>query len=271
MRKSIRSQIHLCLERNDFWISLFLIFIFIAVNYVNNIVRYCDCDVSQMIHPMKLLMLETHNKWGFYFMQFFPFIIVFPAGFSYIYDSNRKTHTFLIARYGIKNYYYGKLISTFIVTFLAFMIPFFLEFILNILTFPLNATGDLSNAIPFDEEYIHMTKNYFMYEFWKCSPYVYTFFCLMIFSSIASAFSVFLVASSTFGIFKFRVLMFLPVYILLYILTAIGRITGLNFNYYTNICLFESSVRFDCLYIVISFVLIIISLFIVRYTANEVH
>ena len=269
--KSIKTQTRINFDRVSVYISMMIISVYILLNYYCNIQIYKGYDISQMIHPMKLLMLESHNKWGFYFMQLLPFILVIPAAFSYINDLNNHTSTLLIAKFGRKSYYYGKFVSVCLTTFLAFIIPLMLEFFITIAAFPHAAAGDLSNSIPYDEGYIQATNNYFAYEFWKSDPYVYTVVCLFLFSFVMSVFSGFLVSLSMLNIFKFRILLFLPAYLMLYLLRLAGNMAGINLKYTDNLYLFDTSERLGGLFYVIVLIILLVSLLMVRCKVNELY
>ena len=83
LKKSIKVQSIIIFKQRLYIIGFFIIFTFVLVNYFNNIKIYNGYDVSQMIHPTKLSLLNTYGKIGFYFMQYFPFILVIPASFSF--------------------------------------------------------------------------------------------------------------------------------------------------------------------------------------------
>lgn len=72
------------------------------------------------------------------FETVFPFIVVFPFSFSYITDLSVKVHPYLIGRMGRRNYFAGKIVTTFIGAFITIFIPFFINLLLCYITFPWN-------------------------------------------------------------------------------------------------------------------------------------
>ena len=217
-----------------------------------------------MIHPTKLSLLNTYGKIGFYFMQYFPFILVIPASFSFLKDKDNQTMVYVISRVGRANYYYGKIISVFLMTFLAFSIPLFLELLLNLIAFPAGAAGDQSGVKHYDLAYIQNTGNYLFAKIWKISPYLYSILFTIMLSSVASSFSVFTTALSMTKFTKYKVMVLLPVYLLLTIINAISTKFNANIKYTFYLMSHDTVPKMDCLYLVIAALLILISFILIK-------
>ncbi|MFP3156349.1 hypothetical protein LQZ18_18375 [Lachnospiraceae bacterium ZAX-1] len=176
---------------------------------------------------MKLLFLNVDNWNGniIYFILLYPILVVIPAGFSYAEDYETKNIVNVVARVGKKNYYAGKTIAVMATTFGVFTLPFLLEIILNCISFPLEATGNLSYYSIYDFEYNHELSNYFWLDLYLGWPYLYAVVCILFLGLVSAVLSVLVLAVSTFKI-KYKVFLFLPVYILLFLFDNVTNIFG---------------------------------------------
>ena len=68
LHKSIKLQIKIILRQKWFALSIVVIYFFVIINYFKNLHDFYNFDISRMIHPMKMSLLNTYGKWGFYFM-----------------------------------------------------------------------------------------------------------------------------------------------------------------------------------------------------------
>jgi hypothetical protein len=218
---SINMQLKVIWERKVATFILFLLISLMLVNYFNNVFTYRGTDVINMYHPMKLLTLSSYSEYSYYIMQYFPLLVVIPAGFSYFADKHLNQFIFIQSRVGARNYFLGKLIVVFLVTFFVFTVPFLIEILLNILAFPTTAVGDPSNRSTY--ELIDLFNMYLFSSLYKFSPYLYALFFTLVFGFFSSVLAIFTVAVSTFPI-KFKVLLFLPVYVLLYLLGMVKQL-----------------------------------------------
>lgn len=267
--KSIFSQCKIIYKQKLFLITVLIMYVFIIINYARNVKEFYGADISAIIHPMKMTLLNTYGKIGFYFMQYVPLILVLPASFSFMNDKSNDTKIYLSARFGVKNYYYGKLIAVFTMTFLAFFIPFIFEYVLNVITFPIQAVGDRSNLTTFDSSYQEMQKQYLFSELWKFNSYLYFFVFIAMFSFVMASFSTFVVSITMFPIVKFKVLAFLPAYCIFTFSNASGAILGIRMNYQDYLMAFDSGEKITSLYVIISLSLLLISAVIVRCRGTE--
>lgn len=267
--KSIFSQCKIIYKQKLFIITILIIYSFIIINYIRNIRQFYGADISAIIHPMKMTLLNTYGKMGFYFMQYIPLILVLPASFSFMNDKSNDTKVYLSAKFGAKNYYYGKIIAVFIMTFLAFSIPLIFEYVLNIVSFPIQAIGDRCNLPTFDSTYQQMETRYLFSELWKYNPYIYFFVFIMMFSFVMASFSSFVVSITMLPIVKFKILAFLPAYCVFTLSNAFDSILGIRMNYQDYLMAFDSGEKITSLYMIISLLLLLISIMIVRCRGNE--
>ncbi|WP_304941949.1 hypothetical protein [Vallitalea guaymasensis] len=242
--KSVRMQIKSILNHKEVFITVCILMLFVFINYFSNIIKYNGKDISDMYFPMKLLLLSSGSgPINYYFMQYFPLLVIIPVGFSYVHDRDSKEIIYIQSRVGLKHYYIGKIISVFLVAFFVFTIPFIIEMIFNCIAFPMNATGDLSNVNIYEKSYIEAVKNYFYYNLYVIHPYIYTLFITLVFGVICGILNVFVVAISMYNI-KFKILLFLPVYILLYGIGMIGHIfpsIKVSLSYFDYLSIFDCS------------------------------
>lgn len=101
-------QLQVIWERKIAVIMFFLLFCLVLMNYFNNVMTYRGTDIVDMYHPMKLLTLSNYSKYYFYFLQYYPFLVVIPAGFSLFADKRLNQYIFIKSRVGVRNYYIGK-------------------------------------------------------------------------------------------------------------------------------------------------------------------
>ena len=266
---SIITQMKIISKHKIFILSIVVIYAFIIINFAKNLRDFYGYDIRRLIHPMKMTMLNTYGKWGFYFMQYFPILLAFPASLSFLKDKDNGTEVYLRSKFGNRNYYYGKIIAVFIMTFIAFALPQFFEYILNIITFPIEAIGDQSNLSTFDPTYHEQVEKYWLSSLWKANPYFYYIFYIAMFSSVAAAFAAFTVGLSMTNIMKYKILALLPAYLILTLLSAVGSKINFPMNYVFYLMSFDASEKFDLLYPMISLVLFLISIVIARYKGKE--
>jgi len=219
--RSIKMQLKVIYEKKVAMIMLFLLLTLVLINYFGNVFTYQGFDVVNMYHPMKLLTLSSYSEYGYYLMQYFPLLVVIPAGFSLYADKHSNQLIYIESRVGARDYYWGKLIVTFLVTFFVFTAPFLIEIILNLIAFPFSATGHPSNLGYYERT--HHLKQILFSELYIRAPYLYAVFFTFLFGLFSGILAVFTVAISTFRI-KFKVLLFLPVYLLLYFIGMLNQL-----------------------------------------------
>ncbi|MCI5621665.1 MAG: hypothetical protein MR355_08930 [Lachnospiraceae bacterium] len=222
-------------------------------------------DTLIMFQPMKLLLLSynlTCYNWDrtLLLIQLYPFLVVIPAGFSLMKERQSGQEVYLIARMGRKKYLWSKMLAVFGATAFIFTVPFFLEIVLNCLSFPLGAGGDLSNLHYFSEEYAQIVDNYLMTGLFLKSPYLYAVIGVLIFGCVSGLLGVFTMAISSVWKVKYSVFLFLPVVILLNVTIILNnRLAGNSvfIRWYDYLLLFnEESKNGFCLLIVVMILLI---------------
>ncbi len=241
MIKVAKMQICTLFHRKSTIIMYFLMYLLVFCNFFYNVWQYYGYNYWNMCHPMKLSFLNSYSIMGFYFLQFYPLLLLLPAAFAYFEDKSSKEIVFIQARTNRKSYYAGTMLAVFITTFLVFTGPMLVEMGLNCIAFPLEAIGDQSNVNLFSELYNEIVQYYLFHSLWLQNPFVYTFLMILIFGIVTGVLACFATAFSMVVNLKYKVLLFIPVYLFLYLIAALGRVLGLNYstNYFSYLTLLE--------------------------------
>lgn len=177
---------------------------------------------------MKLILLSyNRTNWNatntLLLIQLYPLLVVCPAGFSLAREYQIGTRVFLVSRLGNFTYQVSKYLSAFLTTMIIFTVPFLLEIILNCLSFPLSATGDLSNLSIYDSAYRIGVNHYFMKSIYLYSPCLYAVIGTLFLGAVSGLFGVFTVAVSSIKRVKYNIFLFLPVFVALNMSTILAN------------------------------------------------
>ena len=147
------------------------------MTFVSNVLDFRGYDVIAMFHPMNILSLSydrtAHNAGtALLLVQLLPLLVGWPAGLALAADRGLGTDTMLVARLGRKLYVTSKLTAVFIATAIVFSVPFLLEIVLNCLSFPLTATGNLIRIDASYSDYADIIGNYLCPWLYRFSPYL---------------------------------------------------------------------------------------------------
>ncbi len=124
--------------RKDFKFVFSFVLLLCLVSYLINCYVNRNTDIANIMSAdFQYIGSSYSNMWRI-FSVVFPFIIVFPFGFSYSQDSILKNASFVERRFGKSNYIVSKYIVSFIGGFIIIFIPFLINMLLNYLTFPVN-------------------------------------------------------------------------------------------------------------------------------------
>lgn len=206
------------MRRRSVVLTFYFLLAFVLVHYVGNVLTYRGTDVVEMYHPMRLLTLSydgESNMMAVYLMYLYPFLLVFPTGFSFAEEQVSNTALFLASRAGVYRYRVYKVLTSFLVTFLVFTVPFLVEIPLNCLAFPIKAQGTLNLESIYDEEFVLGVQRYIGTWLYLCSPYLYAAAGTLLFGAISGLLAAFTTVFSMLVRVKYKVLLFLPAYVLL--------------------------------------------------------
>ncbi|MCI6613977.1 MAG: hypothetical protein MSC54_07210 [Clostridiales bacterium] len=217
-------------------ITFFVLFLVMLMTFVSNVLDFRGYDVIEMFHPMNILSLSydrtAHNAGtALLLVQLLPLLVGWPAGLALAADRGLGTDTMLVARLGRKLYVTSKLTAVFIATAIVFSVPFLLEIVLNCLSFPLTATGNLIRIDAFDSDYADIIGNYLCPWLYRFSPYLAAVFGTIGFGLFAGLLACVTASLSLFVRIRFRVFLLLPVFILLYAITSLESIELAWYNY----------------------------------------
>ena len=217
-------------------ITFFVLFLVMLMTFVSNVLDFRGYDVIEMFHPMNILSLSydrtAHNAGtALLLVQLLPLLVGWPAGLALAADRGLGTDTLLVARLGRKLYVTSKLTAVFIATAIVFSVPFLLEIVLNCLSFPLTATGNLIRIDAFDSDYADIIGNYLCPWLYRFSPYLAAVLGTIGFGLFAGLLACVTASLSLFVRIRFRVFLLLPVFILLYAITSLESIELAWYNY----------------------------------------
>ncbi len=220
MIRSIRTHTGRILRTIPAQITFFILLGFALYNFIHNVIANADVQyVSQMIDPLKLLTLSDlsdmqrpSSQAGYFLMLLYPILVSFPIVSSWIADKSSGNVSYIEARTGRTKFWFGKLIAVFLATFIIFALPFFLELLLNTICFDLSSDGDANHFI----DDLSSEMKYFLPRLWAESRYLYVVVMLVLWGAASGVLGCFAFACSTFPFMRFRILNFLPVYVLLY-------------------------------------------------------
>ena len=188
--RALRVQIQFLLGQKGFALVFLILMGVMLLNFTENVLEFRGYDVISMYHPMKLLTL-SYNKAiyradnAMLLIQLVPLFICLPAALSLAGEQQTGQSVLLTARLGSKTYLWSKVTAVFVVTTLAFAVPFLLEIGLNCVSFPLDATGDFYNGHAYSQQIQDSEAMYQMLGLYRLSPYLYAVVCTLLFGAFA--------------------------------------------------------------------------------------
>ncbi len=214
-------QLSVLFHKKGFQVSFMAVLAYVLLTYLFYVFKLWGYDVSDMYHPAVLSALNSDAEFSWFFMMYYPFIVVLPAGFLYMADRDTSMYIIIQAQQSKRDYYIAKYVAAFSGGFMTFTVPFFIGLLLNVLTFPLEATGTLTNFEIYSRTYYMYADSYLFSDLYLSNIYLYCIVTILIFGVFSGVISVFLVAVSTFRI-KYRIFMFLPFYLIIYCIRQMG-------------------------------------------------
>lgn len=231
---SIRAQMNIMFQKKTAIAAFYIMLVFVFCNYIDNVMQYRGYDVVELYQPVKLLLLSEENvntPYGFFLMQVYPVLAILPAGFSLMVDKKSDRMLFLCSRVGRRDYYIGKIIAAICTTVIVFCIPLLLEVLLNYISFPKEAMGNFMNLDIYSDAYIETVKTYPFYQVYVYYPYLYAIGWILLFGITTGMLNVITIAVSTWNL-PYKVLLFLPVYVILDGMYWIGDFFDKEINHF---------------------------------------
>lgn len=261
--KLILTQVTYLLKKKEATLALFILFGMVIYTFVSNVLEYQGMDIAEMYHPMKLMLLsynrvnENADMTGL-LIQLYPFLVVLPAGFSLSKEYQLGEHIYLSARLGNRAYKWSKVLAAFLATAIVFAVPFLMEFVLNCMSFPLNAVGDLSNWPGYDGDYLEGVGRYFMSGLYEVNPYIYALVGIFLFGLVSGLFGAVTVVISSFIRVKYNVFLFLPSLLLLNITVMLPtEQVPFSLEWYDYLLLFNDEAKNSVFFAIVVAVLLV--------------
>ncbi len=207
-------------RKRIFKIVFYLLLAIVLGNYIYNVYQYHGMEISEMYSFTEIGILGYNNIVSFYFLKFFPFLLVLPASLSVAAERNNKIEVLWVSRCGRGKYYLLKLAAVFATTFFCFFLPLLLEIVVNSISFPVNAHGNLFGYELYTKEYKYIEK-YMLFPVYYKKPVLYALIMSVYFSTVSGVFAAFTSAIACIYS-KYKAYLLLPVYVLIYFLDTIG-------------------------------------------------
>lgn len=227
-------------------LTFYALLALVLVNFISNVIKYRGTDLIDMVNPCKILLLSYDRIYDnadhtLLFVQIYPLLAVCPACFAFLPEMHRKEDILLIGRIGAFRYYFCSLVSIFIVTAVVCMVPFLIEFAISCIAFPVRATGDIWGSNVYDPIYLAMIQRYLFPAIYHWNIYVYTFIGILLYGIFSGLLGMLTAALSMVFNIRYKVLLFLPVFILLNGTIYIKEIINIPFSvsWFDYILLFD--------------------------------
>lgn len=213
----IRMQIKTMVRKKEFKLTLLGCTIMAVLFFIKSL-------VSNPYHYDKNFLycgMGFSECWSI-FSVLFPFLVVIPFATSFIDDLSDHTFAAVLVRGKIGQYLFAKFFATFMGNFMVVFFPFLINLILCNLFIP--ATGQTPFGHVTSSDFVHVLHgtNHLYQSFspkipflsiYERSPLMYNFVYLLILSGTSGMLGV-LVLSISLWIRKYKIVLFLPVYLL---------------------------------------------------------
>lgn len=239
IREVVRCQTKAFLQSKSAVVVWIILLCVTSLNFILNCIYNVKIHyVTEMYDPIKTLTLSGWSNAGNIFMYVYPLILVLPTAMVYYDERINGISRYIQSRSGFKKYYYGNAIAVVIVTFFLFTVPFLLELLLSVVCFSSRSVADPS-GVPLYET-MPEEKNYFLYQAFIASPFLYGFVMTVRFGLISCVFAFFNYAFSTSSKIKYKMITMIPLLGILYFLMIIDRFVPVKLSYLLVLPMFEN-------------------------------
>lgn len=258
--KSIRMQMAGMVKKKEVVLIYFVLMIFAAVNFVSNIIFNNDIVyITEMPDLVKKLTLSDWSSCGYYMMQYYPLLVVIPTACAYLSDRDSRMQTYIQSRTGSRNYWYGKLITVFLTTFILFSLPFLTEILLSTISFSIKSSGDPSGF-----NYLATIENenrYFLSDLFIKNKIIYAVVNVLIFGTVSGILALFNFSVTTLPGMKYKIFAFFPIYLLFYFISILNTIIkpDCTTNYSIILRMFSDGEKNYSLYGIFLIILVLLS------------
>lgn len=256
---AIRMQLKLMLSQKSFQYTLLCGCLFSCVAFIVNCVSVFGYPLINVPHAYSFFIGCTSAD-GFYYiyMVLISLYSAVPFADSYFKEAHHNTLPAILSRISPKTYYTSKAFSVAASGFLVNFIPLLLNFLLNLIAFPIQKGCDFTFCLTWDssffekESYVDtiLFKDLFIY-----NPYVYQLFFLLF---IACAGAVFALIVFNISFFvkqkKFHLLLLASMFLISCFLEIFKSVTDINIrleNYCFSFIEFEEFHLFNVIIMVI--------------------
>ncbi len=230
MLKNIVTDVKYILNTKAAIITWYINLIFALGNFIYNVkINYDRIYITQMYEIPKLLLLSDWSIFSFFYMILFPLIVVFPTHSLFINDKKSGINSYIKTRAGHTGYYISKIISVFISTFILFMLPLAVEWILSLICLETSANGDPSNF-----EYYVTAKEattYPLHTLYFENKFFYALVWIILFGCVCGIFAIINVSIATILRLKYSLFAMLPLYIILNFTNTLDSLIKGNYTY----------------------------------------
>jgi len=256
-------------------ITLLFVFGLVLVNYAENLIlAYQQHYIENMYGIVQMSILSSNSLVGAFFMAIFPILAVLPTSTLNIVDRGTRVDVAYRIRASKARYMLASYVSVFVTTFLIFTIPFFVELLLEIFTFGLEANGSPVYANYYT--FLDQCQSFFLMDIYFKNRILYAVIYILIFGMFSAVLALFNYSLTTLPFMKFRVMSFFPVYLVLYLLENIKvEINGYYkkpFDYVNTLRIFGSYDESVKCWVMVLAALIIVSviMFIRKIASDEI-
>lgn len=242
-----KMQFLLMVHKKAFQISFLISLFYVFLTYIFYCATQFGMDISNILSADSVFVGNSSTAFINYLNVLFPFLVVMPFGFSFLTDKSINILPIIQTRIGVKRYYFVKMMVCFIGGFIIFFIPFVLNIIFNYITFP--SSGKTFLGLLYDWNYSHdltgenvsrlaVSSGLPFLKLYILSPLVYNLLYSFIFSAYMGILSVFCFSVS-FLIKKNKIILFVPVFAIIYGLNMLTAIFDNEASTFTDYFIFH--------------------------------
>ena len=274
--KIIRHEIRFGLKQKITVFAFYILMAIVFVNFATNVFAFQGLDRVEMYHPAKILSISFNRIYSdadmtLLLVQLYPVLVVCPAGFMLLSEKTRKENILIITKIGSTKYYLCKMVAAFFITAIVFTVPFLIELLLNCISFPVAATGDFTGLNQYNPTYVEMVTNYTMSGLYEWDSYLYAIIEIFVFGIFSGIMGAFTVSLSSVLTIRYKIFLFLPIFILLNASVYISYITdklSYSVRWFDYVLLFNDSPKNMSCFICILLALILISIACILYKSK---
>lgn len=214
----IKTQIKLMFSKFNFYLALIICVVMSVIYFIK-----APDTPAGMVSREFLYWGNGYTNGFITFSTIYPFLIVLPFATSFIDDLSKKTYLPVTLRGNKIQYIIGKYVAVFIGNFLMIFLPFLLNLCMCFMVYEKNDLtsfgerwlGNIDGILyGTNLKYNTPVKKTLFADIFMDKPFLYYILYLLLFAFLTGMLGVFLMAISMW-IRKFKILLFVPVYVLM--------------------------------------------------------